>query len=156
MKWLRTQAGNFKKKAEAETDAKKKQSNVKLADRLLAVAAAFEASLAGADPGAFGGHAGLVKRLMPGTVVEVQFVSSRMAEGMITAMGRYDFAMVTRGGEELVVPKQAVMYWVVVREEEGEKIRQEIERATGRKWASKEGSTSVTWSAVYTGDPSSG
>lgn len=110
VKWLRSQASVFEKSSEAEADEKKRKGKVELARRIRNAANALELALAGVDPGAMGGHAGLLKRLRPGTRVRVQMMTGQELVGEIRAMGRYEFALRTER-LEMVVIKHAVAYF---------------------------------------------
>jgi sRNA-binding regulator protein Hfq len=110
VKWLRLQASRFELAAEGEQDEKKGKGKVEMARKLRNAANALELALAGVDPGAMGGHAGILKRLRPGAPVRVQLMTGQELVGEMRAMGRYDFALKTERAE-LVVPKHAVVWW---------------------------------------------
>ena len=117
VQWLRRQAGNYRKAAGEATEEKKGKSLAGQADRFTRAADALQLALAGLNGEEMGGHLGLIKRLMPGTRVIVQLVGGLVEVGEIRAMGRYDFALRREAdGLELVVPKHAVVFWVLVKE----------------------------------------
>ena len=113
IQWLRRQAGQFRKAAEVEQDVKKQEKALAVAERMFLAAGAFEMALAGTDPGAMGGHQGLLKRLRPGKTLAVKMLSGEQFTGQIRAMGKYDIAMLTDDGRELVIAKHALAYWEV-------------------------------------------
>lgn len=110
VKWLRLQASRFETAAEGEEDEKKVKGKREMGRRLRNAANALELALAGVDPGAMGGHAGILKRLRPGTQVRVQLMTGQELVGEMRAMGRYNFALQT-ARLELVVEKHAVAYF---------------------------------------------
>ena len=118
VQWLRRQAGNYRKAAGEATDEKKRKSLAGQAERLSRAAAGYQLALSGLNGDEMGGHLGLIKRLMPGTRVIVRLVDNNLAKGEIRAMGRYDFALLRDDGNELVIPKHAVVYWILEKEED--------------------------------------
>lgn len=117
VRWLREQASRHQSKSEEATIEKEGKARANTARRLRDAASALELALVGVDPGAMGGHAGLLKRLRPGARVRVQLMTGERLVGEIRAMGRYDFALLLESGQELVVAKHAVAYWVLLGEE---------------------------------------
>ncbi len=118
--WLRKQAKLFAKAAEAETDAARQKAQGRMAARLKAAGDAMQMALAGVDPNAMGGSVGIAKRLGRGQRVTVRLLSGETLAGLMGSLGRYDFVLTTNGGQELVVAKHAVAYWIVEREGEHE------------------------------------
>lgn len=115
--WLRKQAKLFAKAAEAETDAARQKAQAHMAARLKSAGDAMQMALAGIDPNAMGGSVGIAKRLGRGQRVTVQLLTGEVLVGVMGGLGRYDFVLTTDDGQELVVAKHAVAYWVVEAQE---------------------------------------
>lgn len=111
VQWLVNQAQAMRQAAGKSEDEKHQAKWLKTAERMFHVADVLALALNGTEPEAMGGHTGLLKRLCRGTAVNVRLVNGGLLVGTITAMGRYDFALVVGEGHELVVPKHAVLYW---------------------------------------------
>lgn len=109
--WLTDQGHAVRQSAEKVKDEKYRAKLENMAARLFEVADALEMLQAGIEPDALGGHRGLQKRFARAQEVHVLLMSGGSLAGVITALGRYDFALRLPDGRELVVPKHAVMYW---------------------------------------------
>lgn len=113
VQWLRQQAKAFAKAATTEPDTKRRQMQQDMATRLKAAGDALQMALAGIDLNAAGGNVGIAKRLGRGRRVIVRLRNGNKLTGLMGSLSRYDFVLTTDDGQELVVAKHAVAYWIV-------------------------------------------